>query len=285
MRFLSVCSGIEAASVAWNPLGWEAAAFAEIEKFPSAVLAHHYPNVPNLGDMTKFMEWPDLGAIDLVCGGTPCQDTSTGYSAGAGTQGRGLDGERSGLAFTFSAIVGRLKPKWFLWENVENTLSKKHGLGFFRLARTLAQSGYHIGWRVLDARWFGLCDQPRPRVFMVGHYAEPRAVAAVLFEPGCIEWDRQTVKDAAPVLTARGGMAFDDRTPCILEEGRARIATPLEWERSLGFPDDYTQIPWKKQRKEDCPVGPRYKALGNSWDIKTVRWIGERIDQVELLSG
>ena len=65
MRFLSVCSGIEAASVAWNPLGWEAVAFSEIEPFPCAVLAHHYPSVPNWGDMTKFQEWPDAD-VDLL---------------------------------------------------------------------------------------------------------------------------------------------------------------------------------------------------------------------------
>jgi DNA (cytosine-5)-methyltransferase 1 len=72
MKYLSVCSGIEAATVAWHPLGWSPVAFAEIEKFPSAVLAHHYPSVPNLGDMTKFKDWPDAD-IDVLVGGTPCQ--------------------------------------------------------------------------------------------------------------------------------------------------------------------------------------------------------------------
>ena len=75
MRYLSVCSGIEAATVAWHDLGWEAAAYSEIEKFPSAVLAHHYPHVPNLGDMTNFKEWPN-DSIDLLAGGTPCQSFS-----------------------------------------------------------------------------------------------------------------------------------------------------------------------------------------------------------------
>ena len=71
MKFLSVCSGIEAASVAWRPIGWEAVGFSEIEPFPCAVLQHHYPEVPNFGDMTKFMEWPDAD-VNVLCGGTPC---------------------------------------------------------------------------------------------------------------------------------------------------------------------------------------------------------------------
>src|SRR5262245_54718481 len=99
MRYLSLCSGIEAASVAWDPLGWEPVAFAEIEAFPSAVLKAHYPDVPNLGDITKFMEWPDLGTVDLVCGGTPCQSFSV-----AGLR-RGLDDPRGDLMLTYLAIV------------------------------------------------------------------------------------------------------------------------------------------------------------------------------------
>ena len=85
MKFLSVCSGIEAASVAWKLLGWEAVAFSEIEPFPCAVLAHHYPNVPNWGDMTRFKEWPDA-TFDVLCGGTPCQSFSVAcHSERSGT--------------------------------------------------------------------------------------------------------------------------------------------------------------------------------------------------------
>ena len=103
MRFGSVCSGIEAASVAWNPLGWKAQWLAEIEPFPCAVLAHHYPNTPNLGDMTKFESWPtdDQHAIDLLCGGTPCQSFSV-----AGLR-KGLDDPRANLMLTFRAIAAK----------------------------------------------------------------------------------------------------------------------------------------------------------------------------------
>jgi DNA (cytosine-5)-methyltransferase 1 len=76
MNYLSVCSGIEAATVAWHSLGWKPLAFSEIEAFPSSVLAHHYPNVPNLGDMTKFNDWTFDEPIDLLVGGTPCQSFS-----------------------------------------------------------------------------------------------------------------------------------------------------------------------------------------------------------------
>jgi DNA (cytosine-5)-methyltransferase 1 len=280
MRFISLCSGIDAASVAWKPLGWEPLAFAEIEKFPSAVLAHHYPDVPNLGDLTKFQEWPDFGTVDLVCGGTPCQDASIGYSAGTGKAGAGLDGERSGLAFSFCGVVERYRPVWFVWENVRNVLSHRNKPGFLRFAEKLAGSGYHLAYRVLDGRLFGLEDQPRPRVFMVGHRGDPRAAAAVLFEPEGSGRDCPQVQNTAPTLTARGGMAFDDRTPCILEDSGPRIATPLEWERACGFPDNYTRIPWRGKAPGQCPDGPRYRAVGNSWDVSTARWIGTRIQAV-----
>ena len=116
MRFGSVCSGIEAASVAWHPLGWRAAFVSEIDAFPCAVLAHHYPNVPNLGDMTGFKEWPDA-TIDVLCGGTPCQSFSA-----AGLRA-GLDDPRGQLMLTFGAIAARYRPRWLVWENVPGVLS------------------------------------------------------------------------------------------------------------------------------------------------------------------
>ena len=111
LRYLSLCSGIEAASVAWGPLGWEAVGFCEIEEFPSAVLAHRFPAVPNYGDMTQ-LEGRNLGTVDIVVGGTPCQ----GFSI-AGKRG-GLADERSGLAMHFVRIVSEILPMWIVWENV-----------------------------------------------------------------------------------------------------------------------------------------------------------------------
>ena len=109
MRYGSVCSGIEAATVAWHLLGWEPAFFSEIEKFPRAVLRHHYPDVPLHGDMKNFEDWPDE-KIDLLTGGTPCQDISIGYSAGAKRAGDGFDGARSSLAFCFVGIARKYRP-------------------------------------------------------------------------------------------------------------------------------------------------------------------------------
>jgi DNA (cytosine-5)-methyltransferase 1 len=124
MRYLSVCSGIEAASVAWGPLGWEPVAFAEIDAFPSAVLAHHYPTVPNYGDVTRFCDWPDA-TVDVLVGGTPCQSFSV-----AGLR-KGLADPRGNLALTYLAILHRYRPRWCVWENVPGVLSadKGHALG------------------------------------------------------------------------------------------------------------------------------------------------------------
>ena len=104
MRYLSVCSGIEAATVAWHHMGWQPVGFSEIEKFPSQVLAHHYPDVPNLGDMTNYKEW-NLGTVDLLVGGTPCQSFSV-----AGLR-KGLDDPRGNLMLTYLAIAKQYRPE------------------------------------------------------------------------------------------------------------------------------------------------------------------------------
>ena len=145
MRYLSVCSGIEASTVAWHGLGWTPVAFAEIEKFPSALLAHHYPSVPNWGDMTKFQEWPDA-TIDLLVGGTPCQSFSV-----AGLR-KGLADPRGNLALTYLAIADRYRPEWLVWENVPGVLSSGGGRDFGAFLGGLGQLGYGWAYRVLDAQ-------------------------------------------------------------------------------------------------------------------------------------
>jgi DNA (cytosine-5)-methyltransferase 1 len=175
MRYLSVCSGIEAATVAWHDLGWQPAAFSEIEPFPSAVLKHHYPNVPNVGDMTKFKEW-DIGTIDLLVGGTPCQSFSV-----AGLR-KGLEDPRGNLALVYCGILDRFKPKWFVWENVPGVLSSSGGRDFGSFLGAVAELGYGFAYRVLDAQYFGVA-QRRRRVFVVGCLGDWRSAAEVLFEP------------------------------------------------------------------------------------------------------
>jgi DNA (cytosine-5)-methyltransferase 1 len=176
MKYLSLCSGIEAATVAWHPLGWKPVAFSEIEKFPSEVLAHHYPDVPNLGDMTQFKEWNyEQGSIDLVVGGTPCQSFSV-----AGLR-KGLEDPRGNLALTFCGILNKFRPKWFVWENVPGVLSSGGGRDFGSFLGALVKLGYGFSYRVLDAQYFGVA-QRRRRVFVVGHLGDWRPTAEVLFE-------------------------------------------------------------------------------------------------------
>jgi len=175
MKYLSLCSGIEAATVAWHLLGWEAIAYSEIEKFPSQVLAHHYPQTPNLGDMTKFKEWSIESNVDLLVGGTPCQSFSV-----AGLR-KGLDDPRGNLMLTYLAIADKYRPRWLVWENVPGVLSSNAGQDFGTFLGGLGELGYGFAYRVLDAQYFGVA-QRRRRVFVVGYLGDWRLAAAVLFE-------------------------------------------------------------------------------------------------------
>jgi DNA (cytosine-5)-methyltransferase 1 len=451
MRFLSMFSGIDAASVAWNPLGWEAAAFCEIEAFPSAVLAHHYPNVPNLGDVTKA-DFSGIGPIDLAVFGSPCQSFSI-----AGKR-LGLDDPRGNLALYALGVVERLRPRWFLFENVPGLLSSGGGRDFGAFLGTVGDIGYQCAWRTLDAQYFNV-PQRRRRVFVVGHLGDWRRAAAVLFERHSLSGHpapRREAREAVAALTANGvgtcgaddnqgqaghlipqgyggetaptlnaafgsklgldnqhidagaglfvahslrgegfdasgdgarrgtplvpvqsfqwqsggdarglelrdtvsalvkeqtpaicfsakdhgGDAMEDCSPTLRADGHSgshanagvmpavafsimpmnsgkdykaretdvaqpvmaggpvggnqggdyicqsavRRLTPRECERLQGFPDDFTQIPWRGKPASECPDGPRYKALGNSMAVPVMSWVGERIQQVEALS-
>lgn len=342
MNVLDVCSGISAPSVAWASLGWNHVAFAEIEKFPSAVLAEHYPDVPNWGDLNASDGWPDR-SIDLLVGGTPCQPFST-----AGLR-KGLDDPRGQLLFRYLALVRRYRPTWMLWENVPGVLHSDDGRAFGALLGALEELGYGFAWRVLDCQWFGLA-QRRERLFVVGYAgADPRPAAAVLFEPEGLRGDsppcRRSSKDVAGAVTTRsrisgeeaaaghiiaapevagpvttrsvesngreaieGGHIFAfgskdsgadlaiDIAPTLRARGHStshanagvppavtdpgldvRRLTPRECERLQGFLDDYTRIPWRGKPVEQCPDGPRYKAIGNSIPVPVLAWIGRRI--------
>lgn len=404
MKFGSVCSGIEAASVAW-PF-WEAAWFSEIEPFPCAVLKHHYPDVPNHGDMTALpyrILSGEVEAPDVFCGGTPCQAFSV-----AGNR-KSLDDARGNLSLTFCEIADAIdsvryvrdeQPTIIFWENVPgvlNTTDNAFGCFLAKLAGESCElqppggrwtdSGCVYGpkraiaWRVLDAQYFGLA-QRRRRVFVVASAREgfnpsevlfefsgerrdkppsrktgqgitadaessakwPADLASTLnaafgskqglenqhinggaplfvphpvspeplcFEPRSPDGHARVIGNIAPCLNTMGG---GQREPCVTYGiqgnmiGRADTAgpqgngfseevgytlttgdvhgvatkyavrrlTPIECERLQGFPDNYTNIPWRK--KPEAPDGPRYKALGNSWAVPVVRWIGERIN-------
>ena len=175
MIFGSVCSGIEAASVAWHHLGWRAAFLSEIEAFPRAVLAHHYPNTPLHGDFTTIQAG-QYAAINVLVGGTPCQSFSV-----AGLRGGLADG-RGNLALEYLLLAKRLRPKWLVWENVPGVLSSAGGRDFGSILGGLGELGYGFAYRVLDAQYFGVA-QRRRRVFVVGHIGgQWQRAAAVLFE-------------------------------------------------------------------------------------------------------
>ena len=427
MRFGSVCSGIEAASVAWHPLGWEAAWLAEIEPFPNAVLAHHYPTVPNLGDMTTITRrvlTREVEAPDVFTGGTPCQAFSV-----AGLR-RSLDDARGNLSLTFCEIADAIDhvrvargdpPAIIVWENVPGVLSTADnafgcflaGLageddalippgGKWTNAGVVHGPARSVAWRTLDAQYFGVA-QRRRRVWVVASSRDGFDPAAVLFEwdrvrrdsapsrePGkdtagstgdgvarCVtagemkrqDWETCTMvaqpvafhhnaqacqlpgpgrdtsicdaltcsqqaavalatcvtgevfhtlraegfdasedgtgrgagavavavfksateflpqssrvyseAEPAPTLSA-AGTRMGNRAPQVQAGMAVRRLTPRECERLQGFPDDYTAIPWKRKPAGECPDGPRYKALGNSWAVPCAAWIGRRIKE------
>lgn len=198
MIYGSICSGIEAATVAWEPLGFRAAWFAEIDRFCSALLAHRYPEVENLGDFTRITA--DAGPIDILVGGTPCPSFSV-----AGRRG-GLDDPRGQLAIEFCRLAGRLRPRWVVSENVPGVLSSDGGRDFGAILGALAEVGYGCAWRVLDAQFFGV-PQRRRRVFVVGHLGDWRRAAAVPLEREGLCRDtparRKTRQDIAGTLEAR----------------------------------------------------------------------------------
>lgn len=328
MRYLSLCSGIEATSVAWKGLGWTPVAFSEVEPFPCSVLTKRFPDVQNVGDMTRIDGRNFRGTVDLLVGGTPCQ----GFSV-AGKRG-GLSDVRSGLAMHFVRLVSEIKPGWIVWENVPGAFSTATGRDFGTFIRALDECGYHLAWRVLDAQFFGV-PQRRRRVFLVGHSGGWRHPAAVLFESGCLRRDteaggkkRQDVTQALTGCLGAGG-ADDNRAqagfyvPEIVSQAMSckwakgtsgpagdeyhnlvcaplttrpyadndaqesrlviscpgvRRLTPLECERLQGFPDGWTDVTHKGKPASDSA---RYKALGNSMAVPVMRWIGERIQQVE----
>ena len=380
MKFGSVCSGIEAASVAWHPLGWTAAWLSEIEPFPCAVLKHHYPDVPNHGDMTLLPEKILSGQVeapDLFCGGTPCQAFSV-----AGLR-NSLDDARGNLSLTFVGIANAIDhvrslrgdaPAIVFWENVPGVLNTKDnafgcflgalagesepikppGGGESRWSNAGCVFGPQrtVAWRVLDAQYFGVA-QRRRRVFVVASSRDDINPAEILFEFEGVRRDtpqsREQGQEIAGTVTARFGnsrnnqeelapvfgvspdgkdtvgtlMARDYKgignqdlkdgrglvlepiafpstlsgTQCASAENIApsmgaknpmAVATPMsvrrltaiECERLQGFPDNYSNIPWRG--KAESPDGIRYKALGNSWAVPVVAWIGQRIqDQIK----
>ena len=182
MKFFSVCSGIESASVAWHPLGFECVGVTEIDPFRSAVLNYHYPKVKNYGDFTKVTKEQIGGSPDVVVGGTPCATFSI-----AGLR-EGIKSDRGNLALEFIRFVKRTNPTWVLWENVPGVLSSNGGRDFGSFLGGLAECGYGFAYRVLDTQYIRTqrfpkaIPQMRRRIFVVGHIRDWRRSAEVLFD-------------------------------------------------------------------------------------------------------
>lgn len=308
----SICSGIEAASVAWKPLGLDFKWFSEIADFPSAVLKNKYPDTPNLGDMSNIIELMDNDQIelpDILCGGTPCQAFSL-----AGWK-NGLEDERGNLTLKFVEIAEKndllrsekgLPQSIVFWENVEGVLKDKTN-AFGSLVSSLAgldeviennkwsNAGLirgpkrNVAWRVLDAKYFGV-PQQRRRVYLLagGKDFNPEEV---LFERNYKPLEELPKSELKFTIDHHKFEVFRDYTDClysaygtkwngnaaayngslfVVQNGRIRRLTPLECERLMGFPDDYTNI-------DNAKSTPRYQAIGNSWAVPVIKWIGERL--------
>jgi DNA (cytosine-5)-methyltransferase 1 len=238
MNYLSVCSGIEAATVAWHDLGFNPVGFSEIEKFPSQLLQHHYPHVTNYGDMTNYKEWNLNESIGLLVGGTPCQSFSV-----AGLR-KGLEDPRGNLMLTYLGIAEKFKPKWLLWENVPGVLSSNGGEDFACLLKGMAELGYGFAYRVLDAQHFGV-PQRRRRVFVVGCLGDWRSAAKVLFESESLCRDitpsRQEGKEIANCIKASPS-SYGSYNPARSEGNAVVVGTLLARDHKGIDSYDHTKI-------------------------------------------
>lgn len=251
MNYISLFSGIEAASVAWGPLGWNPVAFAEIEPFCCDLLAKRFPDVPNLGDVSG-VDWTEYeGSVDVIIGGSPCQAFSL-----AGRR-LGLMDERGLLMLEFVRCVREVKPRWVIWENVPGVLSQDEGRAFGTLLGELEDCGYALSWRVLDAQFFGV-PQRRRRVFLIGHPV-PGCAAGVLFDPDSMRGDNPPSREKRAQLAAdaerRAGGSYTLKlrhtgSPCngggsgplVQDDLSATLATSQDQVLFQALPFDTTQV-------------------------------------------
>lgn len=220
MNYISLFSGIEAASVAWGPLGWNPVAFSEIEPFCCDLLEKRFPDAPNRGDISG-VDWTEYeGSVDVVIGGSPCQAFSL-----AGRR-LGLMDERGQLMLEFVRCVREVGPRWVIWENVPGVLSQDGGRAFGTLLGELEDCGYALAWRVLDAQFFGV-PQRRRRVFLVGHPV-PGCAAGVLFEPDCMRGDNPPSREKRAQLAADAEGCAGGYHPLKLTQSMSGCLTPWD---------------------------------------------------------
>ena len=257
-------SGIEAASVAWEPLGFEPVAFAEVDPFPSAVLKKHYPHVPNLGDITNI-NWREYhGKVDIVVGGSPCQSFSV-----AGLR-KGLDDPRGNLMLEYLRACDQIRPEWIVWENVPGVLSADGGRAFGAFLGALEELGYHAAWRVLDAQFFGVA-QRRRRIFVVAHARDWRRAAAVLFEQPGVHGHLKSSKEARAYFAAS-------------VEGRAGKTSPDDRIReAIAF--SYGNSADSRSMGEAEGVTPTIRSAGGGNSVPVICEGGEREADLYSIAG
>lgn len=336
LTFGSVCSGIEASQLAFSPFGFKQLWSSEIAEFPSKVLEHHFPDIPNVGDMINIPNLilnKEIDAPDLFCGGTPCQAFSL-----AGWK-NGLADERGQLTMTFIEIANAIdkvrlesdkEKSIILWENVEGVLNDKTnafgnfiaGLAGFEneiKVSKWSKSGYlegkerNVAWRVIDAKYYGLPHQ-RKRLYVLagGKDFRPDQVLFELDNKDIVKELKLKAKSTAQITPTlfsqevkeetiekvfnKQGVkieVFREYTDCLYaaygtkwngnaaayngslyvsENDRIRRFTPLECERLMGFPDNYTKVNGNSHTN-------RFQAVGNSWAVPVVKWIGNQINE------
>lgn len=311
MKYFSVCSGMEAATVAWEPLGWECEGLCDFASFPQKVLKHLYPDAPFYSNMLNLLndEKFKKSNFDVFVGGTPCQAFS---SAGFG---KGMDDERSQLAIEYGRILDEKSPKYNIWENVNGVFNKKHKEGLCDIISSFTGVDFRpdninrgggivqgtkrsIAYRVFDSQYFGV-PQRRKRVYIVGYRGTDwRVPAAILFDEGCfkkfeeenrIKRDERTksvlgqIRIAGTITksfskTLTDGFGKISTSNYWVDEGGIRTFTEKELLRLQGFPDDYLDFNINGKR----PSYSNVKGIvGNSMTVNVMRWIGERIQTVE----
>lgn len=296
MKYVSVCSGVEAASIAFNELGFTPVAFAEIDETCNAFLAHKYPGVPNVGDFSKH-DWTGTTA-DILIGGCPCQTFSIRGQGDADNDPRGV------LSYEFIELARKLNAKYFIYENVPDVLTADKGRFFPRWLQKASECGYHVAWRLLDTYQFGL-PLRRERLFAVGHFGSPTGLERILDFEGRRsrgnlsdrekEFDRlnsdEGIREGVSISVWHGSQNPVGRTETIqpLLKGHVkrhgvldrrdrasgdvvRLITALEMERSFGFPDNYTRAPGISETQ-------RQAFLGNSFCPQIIKFLGEGIVQ------
>ena len=310
MKYLSVCSGIEAASVAWSPLDWECVGLCDFASFPQKVLSHHYPNTPLFSDITKLNSHESYKKIkfNLLVGGTPCQSFSD-----AGLN-KGMDDIRGRVSLEYARILKEKQPRWFIWENVEGVFKNKHKKALCEIIssftgvdfkpESLDKQGvvqgeeYSIAYRVFDSQYFGV-PQRRKRVFIVGYRGNNWKIPfSVLFEEGCFESveEKNRIKRDEYTSNILGKIKLAGTvTKCYaqtLVDGFGKVSTSNFWidkhgirtfterelERLQGFPDGYLdfEIDGKKPSYSSVKGG-----IGNSMTVNVMYWIGQRINFID----